>query len=118
MRVLIAGGRDFDDRELLFRVLNEQHTRRTFTRVIHGGASRADDLAAEWADAHGIDVDAKPASWKRHGRAAGAMRNSQMFAENPDLVIIFHGDKSTADLLRKANTTWTTIMHVHAGETL
>lgn len=116
MRVLIAGGRDFDDRDLLFRVLNEQHARRPLTLIIHSCAAGADRLADEWADANDVAVDAKPADRKRYGREAGSIRNAQMLAEHLDLVIIFPG-KGTVDLIKKTNQGDVTVMRVRSEET-
>ena len=102
MRVLITGGRDFSDRGLLFETLDRLHATHTFTVLIHGDASGADRLAGEWAAAAGIKVEAHPADWKKHGRAAGPIRNSQMLDEKPDLVVAFPGGRGTADMVKKA----------------
>lgn len=102
MRVLITGGRDFSDRALLNKVLERLHAQHAFTVLIHGDASGADRLSGEWAASKGIQVEARPADWKKHGRAAGPIRNSQMLDEKPELVIAFPGGKGTADMVRKA----------------
>ena len=102
MRVLIAGGRDFADRELLFETLDRLHAERRITVVIHGAARWADTLADEWAKERGIDVNAKPPDWKRHGRAAGPIRNGEMLKNRPDLVVAFPGGKGTANRVKQA----------------
>ena len=51
---------------------------------------------------HGIDVNAKPADWKRHGRAAGPIRNGEMLKDRPDLVVAFPGGKGTANMVTQA----------------
>jgi len=102
MRVLITGGRGFSDRDFLNNVLERLHAQHGFTVLIHGGASGADRLSGEWAASKGIQVVAHPANWKKHGRAAGPIRNSQMLDEKPELVIAFPGGKGTADMVRKA----------------
>ena len=102
MRVLITGGRDFSDRALLFDALDRLHSIHGFTVLIHGDASGADRLSGEWAASKGIQVEARPAEWKKHGRAAGPIRNSQMLDEKPGLVIAFPGGNGTADMVKKA----------------
>lgn len=49
-----------------------------------------------------VAVEARPADWKRFGRAAGVLRNTAMLADRPELVIAFPGGKGTADMVRKA----------------
>lgn len=54
-----------------------------------------------------LEVRAYPADWKKHGKKAGPIRNSEMLKkENPDLVVGFHNNieesKGTLDMLRKA----------------
>lgn len=102
MRVLVTGGRDFDDRELLFDTLDRLNAMQGFTVVIHGDAKGADRLSGEWASSRGITVEAHPADWKKHGRAAGPIRNQKMLEEKPQLVVAFPGGKGTADMVRKA----------------
>lgn len=103
MRVLVTGGRDFEDRQLLVRVLNQLHEVHKFALLIHGGAKGADQLAGEWGAEHNIPVMPLPANWKRHGRAAGPIRNRQMLEHRPDLLIAFPGGKGTADMVRASN---------------
>jgi hypothetical protein len=102
MRVLVTGGRDFCNRELLFETLDRLHAAHSFTILIHGDANGADRLAGEWATSRGITVEAQPPDWKKHGRAAGPIRNQKMLAENPALVVAFPGGKGTADMVKKA----------------
>lgn len=103
MRVLVCGGRDFADRELLFRSLDELRFARGVTVVISGCARGADTLGIEWAEARGVEVARFPADWEKYRRAAGPIRNQQMLDEGkPDLVIAFPGGRGTADMVRRA----------------
>jgi SLOG family YspA-like protein len=49
MRVLVCGGRDFDDLPLLGDALERVHARHVITLLIHGGAQGADIAAHHWA---------------------------------------------------------------------
>jgi hypothetical protein len=100
-RVLVCGGRDFDDWAMLCTVLNALNPYPTV--VIHGAARGADRMAGDWARANGLSWEAFPADWQRDGKAAGVIRNSRMLAEGkPDLVVAFPGGRGTADMVAKA----------------
>ena len=101
MRILVCGGRDFDDWELLSETLYPLLT--AHCTVIEGGAKGADFLARVFAKWRGVPVEEYPADWRRHGKAAGSIRNEQMLAEGcPDLVVAFPGGVGTADMVRRA----------------
>ena len=102
MRLLITGGRNFDDRDLMWATLDRLHAEHHFTLLIHGDARGADRLASEWASERGIEVLACPADWKRYGRGAGPMRNRQMLGEHPDLVVAFPGGAGTSNMIEIA----------------
>jgi hypothetical protein len=102
MRVLICGGRDFDNQGAMEQAISELSPG---TVVIHGGARGADRLAGECAKAAGLVVSAYPADWKTHGRAAGPIRNQRMLdLGKPDLVVAFPGGRGTADMVRRAKS--------------
>lgn len=97
MKILVSGGRDYNDREHLFAILDEYLGQVTI--LIHGGASGADTLAGEWGQTRGIPVQVFPANWLAHGKAAGPIRNQQMLTEGkPDLVLLFPGGRGTQNM--------------------
>ncbi|MDP9155326.1 MAG: DUF2493 domain-containing protein [Pseudomonadota bacterium] len=103
MRLLICGGRDFENRVWAFERLDRFHLKTPVTHVIHGAARGADTIAGEWADAHGIPCDARPADWERLGNAAGPARNTQMLREGkPDHVFALPGGKGTMNMVIQA----------------
>lgn len=102
MRIIVTGGRHYRDTATIRRVLEEYHQTPPPT-LVHGGAPGADSEAAyvaayllEWP------VEAHPADWQRHGRAAGPIRNQQMADAGADLVLAFPGSRGTADMVRRA----------------
>lgn len=100
MRVLVCGGRDYADEKGLRLVLDAMHRVTPFTLMIHGAARGADQLAANWAVAHGIPLRAFPADWNRHGRAAGPRRNEKMLHDGkPEKVVAFPGGRGTAHMV-------------------
>lgn len=103
MRVLVCGGRDFDDAVTLGAWLGGIHKQDGISLLIQGGAKGADFMAARFAEWAGIPVRTFPADWKTWGRAAGPIRNQQMLDEGrPDLVLAFPGGKGTADMVGRA----------------
>jgi hypothetical protein len=103
-KVLVCGGRDFNDVARLRECLDAFHVHLgPITVLIHGAAKGADSLAGDWARSKSIEERAYPADWKKHGRKAGPLRNQQMLdAEKPDLVMAFPGGRGTAHMVRIA----------------
>ncbi len=96
MKVLVCGGRDFNDKEFLFRTLDRLHIQYNFQIVIQGEAKGADLLAREWAESRAISCWCFPADWEKNGRRAGPLRNIEMLEKGqPDLVVAFPGGKGT-----------------------
>lgn len=106
-RVLVCGGRYYDNRERLFEVLDKALQAatlagRSFT-LVHGGARGADSLSHTWASMRkeSIDVRVYEADWKTHGRAAGPIRNKKMLTfEQPHVIIAFKGGNGTAHMMK------------------
>lgn len=102
MRILVCGGREFDQRGLLYNTLSEIADEGTCT-IISGMARGADTLAVDWAILNNSNVDKYPADWTKYGRKAGPIRNQQMLDEGkPDLVIAFKGGHGTNDMVKRA----------------
>lgn len=102
MRVLITGGRDYNDQYALEYFLDDLHKNKCFKTLIHGGASGADRLAGNWAISREIEVEECPANWEKHGKSAGPIRNQEMLDKNPDLLIAFPGGRGTSDMVKRA----------------
>jgi hypothetical protein len=114
MRVLVCGGRAYNDQEAVFDALDDLEV----SVIIHGAAAGADALGKAWADARGIEHIPFPADWKnldapgaviRMGKygpynvKAGFDRNQAMLDDGkPDLVLAFPGGSGTADMVRRA----------------
>ena len=99
MKVLVCGGRDYDDQAFVSQTLSSF----VITTIMQGGAEGADTLAQNYALAHFIPLWTFRANWKEHGKAAGPIRNQSMLDYGkPDLVIAFPGGRGTADMVRRA----------------
>ena len=107
MKVIIAGGRDFDNFKLLERKCNQILKIRLLSKggitIVSGDAWGADYLGAKYARKYDLNVKHFPADWKTNGKAAGPLRNEEM-AEYADALIAFWDGKSrgTADMIQRA----------------
>lgn len=114
MRVLVCGGRDFNDWDLLEDRLGALHADQEFTLLIHGAAPGADSMAAGWAALHAIPTRRFAARWQDEGRAAGPLRNQRMIDHGkPDLVVAFPGGRGTLDLITRARRAGIPIVEVN-----
>jgi hypothetical protein len=102
-RVLVCGGRDYENRTMVYHWLDSMHSRICITQIIEGGAKGADRLALDWAILRGVEVHTFCADWDIHGKAAGHIRNQKMLDDGkPDMVIAFPGGAGTANMIRLA----------------
>lgn len=114
-RLIIAGGRDFDDYELLSRHAYEfTHSLDDDTiTVISGGAKGADSLGERWAAEALLELVVVKAEWDKHGKAAGPKRNQQMAELGTHLLAFWDGQsKGTRDMIDRAvrNGLWTKVV--------
>jgi hypothetical protein len=115
MRVLVTGGRDYDDLASVVGALDDLRERYGRLVVIQGGATGADQFARYWCGRQqSVHMINEPADWKAHGKAAGPIRNQRMIDEHkPDLVLAFDGGRGTADMIRRAETAGIPVQRVN-----
>ena len=96
-RLLVCGDRKWRERHYLFDTLDDIHALYGVSLLIEGGASGADRVAKEWAHSRDIPVEEYPAEWDKYGKAAGPIRNRQMFyGGQPEMVVAFHRSLNTS----------------------
>ncbi len=95
MKVLVTGSRSWKDFTRIKEVIDALPDD---AEIIHGAARGADSIAGGIAAARGLKVTAYPANWKRYGKLAGPIRNDQMLALGPELVLAFWNGYSTGTL--------------------
>lgn len=103
-RIIVAGGRDFTDYNLLCSVLNEYLAGMGDVKIISGMAEGADSLAIRYADEHSLSKILFPANWKRYPRRAGFLRNADMLSVATHLIAFWdgtsHGTRHIIDIAR------------------
>lgn len=111
MKVLVCGGRDYNDYGNVKAHLDALHDMEPITEIIHGGASGADTLAGLWATQNNVKLNIFPAEWEKHGRAAGPIRNTIMLeVGKPELVLAFRGGRGTANMVKQAEDAGVEVM--------
>jgi hypothetical protein len=102
MRLLVCGGRTYNDMEAAFSVMDRLHRTSPITLVIQGGAKGADEIAKCWAVLAKVECKEVKADWKTFGKSAGPIRNKQMLEMNPDRVLALPGGRGTANMVSQA----------------
>ena len=105
MKLIVAGGREFDDYELLSKEICKLIVDTRTDSIISGTARGADSLGAQYANEHFIPLISMPADWNRYGKAAGYRRNEEM-AKVADACLCFwdgesKGTKHMIDLAKE-----------------
>jgi hypothetical protein len=119
MRILVCGGRTYDDRDSVWRTLDDHQRRYGPVTIIQGGATGADALAKEWCYRQpNVTLISVPANWEdpshrdavirtradggRNDAKHAIPRDAEMLDEKPDLVLAFPGNRGTRHILRRA----------------
>lgn len=109
IRIVVTGGRDYANSELVDAVLSNLEP----NAVAQGGASGADELARDWCAAHNVAVETFAAEWQSDGRAAGPIRNRKMLERfMPSIVVAFPGGRGTDDCVRQARRRGIVVLRV------
>ena len=115
MKLIIAGGRDFDDLHKLHEVIAAEFNIKDIKEVISGGADGADLLGELWAETHQIPIRIFQADWKKHGKAAGPIRNAEMAIYADEAVVFWDGEsrgsKNMIENMKKLNKSVTVSLY-------
>ena len=107
-RVIIAGSREFSDYAIAERAIFEAFRSIDITgpiRIVSGHCKGADILGEKYADKYSLKLSVFPADWKRYGKRAGFIRNSEMaeFAagdcSNADLIAFWDGKSRGTEMM-------------------
>lgn len=115
MKILVTGGRNYDDSQHVNKVLADavKHYGKDKVCIIQGGAKGADLLAKNWAFSNGICCITIEAQWNIYDKKAGSLRNRWMIEFcNPDIVIAFKGGSGTSHMKSIAGLAEITVYEV------
>lgn len=114
VRLVVCGGKQFKDYDLLDRALSAVHQKKHIRFLIVGGLPGAETMAHEWACRTGIDtVITKPTQFDLMGRRSIALRNVTIFRElKPDGVVAFPGRTETEHMIHTAEEYKVTVWKV------
>jgi hypothetical protein len=109
MRVIVCGGRNFQDKEYCFEKLNELIGQLDDVEIVSGHAKGADTFGEEYALQNSLKVSVFKPDWKKYGRAAGPIRNKEMYqyalGDKPMVIAFWDGNskgtKSMIDIASK-----------------
>ncbi len=104
-RVLICGGRDYNDAHSMYEVIMELPAKLGVLldeiTIVHGAAKGADTLAEKIAMHLNIKTEKHPAKWHIYGKKAGPIRNQEMLDSGIDFVVAFPGGRGTEDTIHR-----------------
>jgi len=93
MKVIIAGGRNFNNYELLCTKCDKYLSLQTEIEIVSGTANGADKLGEKYATERGYPIKQFTPDWAKHGKSAGYKRNGEM-ALYADALIAFWDSNS------------------------
>ncbi len=93
MKIIIAGGRDFNEYELLKSSCDLLFRSYEDVEIVSGTARGADSLGERYANEIGYPIKRFSADWDKFKKAAGYIRNEQM-AEYADCLVAFYDGRS------------------------
>ena len=103
MRLLICGGRHFDDAARIEIELSLLHAISPVSVIIHGGLPGIGVASEVWARKNNVHVIRYPANFSL-GKSGDSTRDEFMLADSrADTLLIFPGGRRTAELLREAS---------------
>lgn len=102
-KVIIAGGRDFNNYELLKEkcdyYLSSAVTSGDTIIIVSGTANGADRLGGRYAQEKGYKVERHPANWNELGKRAGYIRNEEMAQVCHALIAFWSGSRGTKHMI-------------------
>lgn len=106
LRVVVSGGRHYDDRATVAREMHKLLKRAGGTDrlvVINGGAPGLDTLVRQWCEQMGVPCITMFAPWNSaYGNSAGVVRNQWMIDYcDPHYAVIFPGGTGTNDMRKR-----------------
>jgi|CXWL01.1.fsa_nt_gi hypothetical protein len=115
MRLLMSGGRHFEDSVLVEGALSAIHRRAPITVLIHGGTPGLGAPAESWARRNAVHLVRYPANFSL-GKRGDFERDRFMLEDGrPQALLAFPGGRRTAELCQSARRRGTSIIYADAA---
>lgn len=105
MKLIVAGGRDFNNYNKLVQELDFllKGIDKTNVEIVCGMARGADSLGERYAKQNNISIKYFPANWNASGKSAGYIRNEEMARYATNLIAFWDGmSKGTKHMINLA----------------
>jgi len=103
IKVIIAGGRNFDDYRKLCQVCDEFLKDQNIVEIVSGAYKGADILGEKYAAERNHPIKQFPADWRRYRKSAGLKRNIEMASYADILIAFWDGEsKGTKNMIELA----------------
>jgi hypothetical protein len=105
MKVIIAGGREFDDFDLMISKMDFflEKSKHLNIEIVSGVAKGADLLGEDYAKLRNYAIKQFPADWDKFGKGAGFKRNTEMAKYANALIAFWDGtSKGTLHMINIA----------------
>ena len=106
IRLIVAGGRDYEDYDLVKAHLDTfKRNNMDAVQIVSGAAPGADSLGERYAldESNSMGLTKFPAYWDKHGKAAGPIRNKEMAGYATHLMAFWDGkSKGTKNMITTA----------------
>ena len=103
IKIIIAGGRNFDDYPKLCQVCDKILKKYSNIEIVSGAYNGADLLGERYANERDYPIKQFPADWRRYRKSAGLKRNIEMAAYADALIAFWDGkSKGTKNMIDRA----------------
>lgn len=97
--LIVAGPRDFYDREVVADALVDMIVELSPTKVLSGDAKGVDQIVAELCHSSGMPYERHFADWDKYGKSAGPRRNWIMALAGTHLLAFYNGSIGTTNMI-------------------
>lgn len=116
MRVLITGGRTFQDataiRRGLIHIIGRYYITQHDGIFIHGGAAGVDSMAGDILSRMGFHTARVRPLYITHPRSAPMKRNAAMLLLQPEVCVAFPGGAGTDNMVHQASVAGVTVIRM------
>lgn len=103
-KLIVAGGRDFDNYPMLEDSINDLYSGQDI-EIVSGCARGADELGIRYAHENNLPLKGFPADWGSKGKGAGYLRNEEMAIYADGLIAFWDGQsRGTAHMIKTAKS--------------